>query len=65
MMRVLMEYELLSAASWFALQWRIVLIIGCAALVGRWNDSTQHRGQELLAKVRWDVPNLSSPRARK
>ena len=36
----------------------IVLIIGCVALVGRWNDATRHTGQELLSKVRWDVPTL-------
>jgi hypothetical protein len=36
----------------------IVLIIGCVALVDRWNDATRHTGQELLAKLRWDVPTL-------
>ena len=36
----------------------VVLTIGCATLVHRWNDPTRHTEQELLAKLRWDVPTL-------
>jgi len=36
----------------------IVLIMGCAALVSRWNNATRREESELLTNMLWDVPKI-------